>query len=182
MNLRESLESIELEFLNKHVKAKVLKSLKDVRGLDEPIEASEPGSEVALRRWVALKLAEEGFIAFKEGEEMTLDELVDVHWKESLQPSSRLSSLPEDFYQRLRLYLKKVAGKGDRQRLEKSVRLAKDIVNARTRKIVSMAVSLAVPQELLQSLAPEERLLYDEVRGLVEYWRSYVFQPLEEAG
>lgn len=180
--MKEALESIELEFLSKHIKVKVLRSLKDVRGLDEPIGASEPESEVSLKRCVALKLAEEGYVAFKEGEEMTLNELTDAHWKESLQPSSRLSGLPEGFYQRLRLYLRKVAEKGDRQLLEKSIRLAKDIVNARTRKIVSMAVSLAVPQELLQNLAPEEKLLYEEVRALVEYWRSYVFQSLGEAG
>lgn len=179
MGLKEGLEDIELRFLNKEVRVQALRRLPEIVGLEERVKPSEPGSEIGVKRWAALRLAEEGLVAFKQGEEMTLDELVNVHWRESLQPSSRLGSIPKDFYQRLRLFLGKTASTGDSRLIEKCMRLARDIVNSRTRKIVGMAVSLSVPQELLKPLTLEEMLLYREIRKAVEFWRSYVLKPGE---
>jgi hypothetical protein len=184
MGLKDALEELEFDFLNKDVKVKILKSLEDVIVLGEAIKPYEPDSEVKVKRWIALKLVENGAAVFKPGEELTEEELINAHWREGLQPSTRLSELQGDFYQKLRLHLRKVKyeaeSRGNIQLLEKSKRLARDIVDSRTRKIVNMAISLSVPQELLQLLTAEEKALYDEIKRIVELWRSYILEPLKE--
>lgn len=178
MGLKDVLEGMEIEFLNKDAKVKILKSLEGTVVLGEAIKPYEPESEVKLKRWIALKLVEKGLAVFKQGEELTAEELTNIHWREGLQPSTRLSEIQGDFYQKLRLYLRKIKyeaeNRGNLQLLEKSKRLARDIVDSRTRKIVNMAASLNVPQELLQLLTAEERALYEEIRQIVEFWRNYV--------
>jgi hypothetical protein len=186
MSLKDVLEELEFEFLNKDVKVRILKSLEDVTVLGDTIKPYEPDSEVKLKRWIALKLVENGAAVFKQGEELTGEELTNIHWREGLQPSTRLSEIQGDFYQKLRLYLRKVKyeaeSHGNIQLLEKSKRLARDIVDGRTRKIVNMAMSLSVPQELLQLLTAEERALYDEIKRIIEFWRSYILDPSKEVG
>lgn len=184
MNLKDALEELEFEFLNRDVKVKILKSLEDVTVLGENIKPYDPDSEVKLKRWVALKLVEKGVAVFKQGEELTGEELTNVHWREGLQPSTRLSEIQGDFYQKLKLYLRRVKyeaeSRGNTQLLERSKRLARDVIDSRTRKIVNMAASLNVPQELLQLLTVEERALYDEVKQIIEFWRGYILDPSTE--
>ncbi|MEM1569406.1 MAG: hypothetical protein QXM89_00155 [Candidatus Bathyarchaeia archaeon] len=178
MSLKSTLEELEVEFLNRDVKIKILKSLEGATVLGGGIKPYEPDSEVKLKRWIALKLVEKGVATFKQGEELTSEELTNIHWREGLQPSTRLSEIPGDFYQKLRLYLRKVKHeaefRGSSQLLEKYKRLARDIVDSRTRKIVNMAASLNVPQELLQLLTVEEKALYEEIKQIIEFWRSYI--------
>jgi len=172
---------VDFEFENAEVKVLASRGCPEIELVGLKVGPFEEGREYQVLFWVARELEGAG-IARIQGEGL-LDavELNKVQWKERVQPVGRVSSLPEDFYPGLRRYLadlKREAGKGaERVReYEKAVRLARDIVNCRLKKVVSLSSSPAQTDQFLNNLAREERLLYDRLSRIIGDWRDSILR------
>jgi DNA replication initiation complex subunit (GINS family) len=58
--------------------------------------------------------------------------------------------------------------------LKKVIKLSHDVISTRLNKIVSLSASPVETNEVLQSLALEERILYDRLHGIISEWRSNI--------
>jgi DNA replication initiation complex subunit (GINS family) len=139
----------------------------------------EEGREYEVRFWIAQELERVGIVRFREEDILDVVKLHKIHWKERVQPASKVSPIPEDFYPRLRRYLAylKKAAQNNAEKLkdhEKSVRISHDIVNSRTKKIVSLASSPPLTAQELQNLTPEEKALYHRLHKIIDTWRSRI--------
>jgi hypothetical protein len=144
----------------------------------------EEGKEYEVRFWVAQELQRAGIVRFREEDTLDVVKLHKTHWKERVQPSNKVSPLPEEFYPRLRRYLVYLenASSNNSERMrdyEKSLRISRDVVNCRVKKIVSLASSPPLTAQRLQSLTPEERTLYHRLHRIISEWRRKI---LEERG
>ncbi len=141
----------------------------------------EEGREYELRFWVAQELERLGAVRFREEDLLDVVKLHKTHWKERAQPSNRVSPLPEEFFPQLRRYLTslKKASQNNSDKLkdyEKSARTARDIVNCRVKKIVSLASSTPLTAQALQNLTPEERTLYYTINRMIRDWRNKILR------
>ena len=139
----------------------------------------EEGRDYELRFWVARELEEAGVVRFREEDVLDVIKLHKIHWKERVQPTNQVSSLPAGFYPQLRRYLSGLetmtqANSGKLKDLEKSMQIALDITNCRVKKIVAMASSPPLTAQALQSLTPEERALYHHLFSLIDEWKSRI--------
>ena len=144
----------------------------------------EEGREYNVRFWVARELVKAGIAHFKEEESLDAVKLYKIQWKERVQSGKRFSSLPDDFYFKLRRYLAGVkseaAKRTDKMReYEKTSGLSRDIINCRLKKIVSLSSSPAQTSQILQNLTREERMIYTHLYKVISEWRSKI---LEEVG
>jgi len=104
-----------------------------------------------------------------------------MHWKERVQPVRQISSLPEDFYPRLRRYLAglKREAVNDPEKMkeyEKVSRLSHDIINCRLKKIVSLASTFVQTNQILKNLTREERIIYERLSSIISDWRSKILK------
>lgn len=139
----------------------------------------EEGREYEVRFWIAQELERAGIVRFREEDMLDVVKLHKIHWKERVQPTNKVSSLPEEFFPRLRRYLSYLqkASNNNSEKLknhEKSMRISRDIVNCRVKKIVSLASSPPLTAQALQNLTPEERTLYHHLQGIINDWRDNI--------
>lgn len=120
-------------------------------------------------------------VRFREEDMLDVVKLHKIHWKERVQPTNKVSSLPEEFYPKLRryiAYLEKTSEKSSEKlkEHEKSMSISRDIVNCRVKKIVSLASSTPLTAQALQSLTSEERTLYHRLYEIINEWRSKILK------
>jgi len=60
--------------------------------------------------------------------------------------------------------------------LEKTRHLARDIVNSRLRKIISIASAPAQTEQILKNLTGEERFLYGRLYRFINEWRTQILE------
>ena len=141
----------------------------------------QKGREYDVRFWVAQEVVRAGIARFHEDEVLTLIKLNKVHWKERVQSSQQITSLPQDFYPRLRRYLfdlEEVALRKpeERRKYERAAGLSRDIVNLRLKKIVSLASSPAQTPQILRNLTKEERVVYERLYAIVNEIRTEILK------
>ncbi len=141
----------------------------------------EEGREYEVRFWIAQELERDGVVRFREEDLLDVVKLHKIHWKERVQPTNKVSPLPEEFYPRLRRYLAHLqkTSQNNSERLkehEKSARISRDIVNSRIKKIVSLASSPPITEQALQDLTPEERTLYHTLHKIISEWRNKILK------
>lgn len=117
----------------------------------------------------------------KETEDaMTSSRLYSIFHRERIQPVHSFSSLPKNFYVRMRKIIRELNRKSqrdpDKMREYEYVKLLfRDIVNTRIRKIVNLAISLASSREAaLRNMQPEERELYHKLEVALKDFRTLV--------
>jgi len=98
--------------------------------------------------------------------------------RERIQPANKLSSLPKNFYARAKKYIRGLRRKAredpDKMReYEYEMSFFRDIVSARVKKIVNLAISSS-KEDVLRNMQPEERELYHKLRIVVEDFRALV--------
>ena len=101
------------------------------------------GKEYEVRFWIAQELKKAGIARLRMDEPLDLMILNKIHWKERVQASQRVTSLPEAFYPKLRRYLEELNEKAMkkpeiRNDYEKARKLSEDITRMRLKKIVSL--------------------------------------------
>ena len=160
------------------VKVKVLKRVPEIRVGEEVLGPFLQDQEVEVERWIARILKEEGYVEVVDEKGVDLATISRIAWKESRSPQP--APLEPTFYVKVRNYLKSLAEKArispealNEKRLAE-VRLI-DIINCRVQKIVNIALTGAQPpREVLECLTPEEKMLFNEVCGLISRWRRSV--------
>ena len=173
------IKDVEFEFENDSVRIISNKKCPEIELMGLKIGPFEEGREYRVKFWVAQELERAGIARFREEELLDPVKLYKIQWKERVQSSTQFSSLPEDFYAKLRRYLtdvKKEAIKRTEKMREydKVAGLSRDIINCRLKKIVSLSSSPTKASQILQNLAREERLIYDHLYEIISEWRSRI--------
>jgi hypothetical protein len=176
----------DADFVFKNMSVKIVAN-RDSPKIDLPgikVGPFKEGKDYEVRFWVAQELKKAGIAHLRTHEPLNLMLLNKIHWKESVQSSKKVTSLPEDFYPKLRLYLeelneeaiKKVESRGD---FEKARKLSDDITRTRLKKIVSLASSPAQTRQILGNLTKEELALYDYLYEKISKWRIEILKNQE---
>ncbi len=179
VKLLTSIKGADFEFENTAVRIVAVRSCPEIGLAGLKIGPFEEGREYEVRFWMARELEKAGIARFREEELLSSVMIYKIHWKERVQPLKRVSSLPKDFYPKLRRYLFDLKGETMRstekmREYEKVIKLSRDVINTRLNKIVSLSASPVETNEVLQSLAWEERILYDRLHGTISEWRSNI--------
>ena len=176
-----SVEDADFIFENKPIRVTANRDEPKIKLAGITVGPFEEGKEYEIRHWIAEELEAAGVIRFREEDLLNVVKLHKMNWKERVQPTNRLSSLPVNFYPQLRRCLVNLekTSKSDSRKLreyEKSIRISHDIVNSRLKKIVSLASSPPVTAQALQCLTPEERILYHRLHRIIGEFRSRILE------
>jgi hypothetical protein len=173
-------------FENKPVKIFTNRNCPEIQLVGMKVGPFEEGKEYEVPYWIAKELERAGIARIREEELLDAVKLHKISWKESIQQARQVSPLDEDFYPRLRRYLvtlkrKAVSNPEKMREYEKATRLARDIVNCRLRKIVSLASFPAQTNQTLNNLALEERILYHHLNTIINEWKSQILKVMKES-
>lgn len=174
-----TIENVELLFENSKARMVARRSCPEVEIAGEKLAAFEEGDEFQARVWVGWVLSELGLADFQDEDRLDLVGLHKLYWKEGIQNGKRLSTLPEFFYSKLRRFLSDLKKKshddaGLVMEYGKARRLAQDVLNCRLMKIVGLAAAPAQTGDVLESMTPEERDLYDRLSKVIRDWESKI--------
>lgn len=145
----------------------------------------QEGKEYEVKFWVASELKKAGVAHIRMDDPLNLMMLNKIHWKERVQTSQRLTSLPEEFYPKLRRFLKelneeaikKPEKRGD---YDKAKNISDDITRMRLKKIVALASSgRDQTGEILRTLTKEEKYVYDCLHKIISKWKTEILKPTE---
>jgi len=100
-----SIRDADFIFKNTPVKIMVNRNCPEIELAGLKVGPFQEGKEYEVRFWIAQELKRAGIARFREEESLDLMKLNKIHWKERVQASQQVASLPEDFYPRLRRYL-----------------------------------------------------------------------------
>ena len=144
------------------------------------------GKEYEVRYWIATELEKTRIAHIRMDEPLDLMMLNKIHWKERVQTSRRVNSLPKEFYPKLRRFLEELHEKAikkpeKRSDSEKAKNLSADIIRMRLKKIVSLASSgRDQSSQILQSLTKEEKSMYDCLHKIMSEWQTEILKTQGE--
>jgi len=175
------IRDADFTFENTPVKIVVNRNCPEIELAGLKVGPFQEGREYEVKFWIAQELEKAGIARFREEELLDLVKLNKIHWKERVQSIQQISSLPEDFYPRLRRYLtdlkkeavKKPEKMGD---YDKARGLSRDIINLRLKKIVSLASAPAQTDQILKDLTREERVVYKSLYETISEWRNEILK------
>jgi hypothetical protein len=172
------IKDSDTAFKNKSTRVIALRSSPEVELAGLTVGPFEEGNEYEVRFWVALELEKAG-IARPREETLNASRLYPILHLERSQPVSSLSSLPEDFYPRLRRVLEDL--KNDSRSSPEKMReydyvqqLSKDIASCRLKKIISLASAPGQKGQVLRNLTAEELALYGALDKIINQWRREI--------
>jgi DNA replication factor GINS len=175
------LENLDFRFENSRVKVIANRNYPEMKLAGLNVGPFQEGNEYEVYNWVAQLLAAQGIAHFREEDNLDATKLYKVQWKERVQVAGQISELPENFYPKLRRYLKQL--KRDLQKqpekiteYQKTRHLADDIVNSRLRKIVTLSSGPIQAEQILNKLTIEEQLIYMQLAKDVNHWRSRILE------
>jgi len=175
----ETIEDIDTEYENSLTKVSVLRDLSEFTVAGKTVGPFKSGQVMEVAYWVAEKLIEVGVAKFEDEQTLSLASLSKIHWKETIPASRQIAPLQGDFYSALRRFLLrlKIASRSDPNKLkefEKAQGLAKDIANCRMRKIMALAAAPPQTDQVMQNLAYDERVLYNQLSRILSDWREKI--------
>jgi len=140
------------------------------------------GKQYEVRYWIATELKKAGIARIRMDDPLDLMMLSKIHWKECVQASRMATSLPKEFYPKLRRFLEELHEKAikkpeKRSDSEKAKNLSADIIRMRLKKIVSLASSgRDQTGQILQSLTKEEKSMYDCLHKIIDEWQTEILK------
>lgn len=182
MEMGEELTPRDLDFdyEDSFVRIISLTNLQEITIADTTVGPFEEGKEFETRYWIAEELVRSGYARFHEEAILSYATISKLHWRETkLSPGLQIFQLPDHFYPKLRRFLKAARERSTSEptaatQYLQADRLARDIINCRLRKIVSLAASSTRTASLAQVLSKEERVLFERVRSAVAEWESRI--------
>jgi len=143
------------------------------------------GKEYEVRLWIAAELKKAGIARIRMEDPLTLMMLNKIHWKERVQTSQKLTSLPENFYPKLRRFLQDLSDDAikkpeKRSDADKAINLSKDIIRMRLKKIISLASSGDKTSEIRQGLTKEEADVYGSLHKIISEWHDEILKTQGE--
>lgn len=181
MQLVTKMRSLDFAFENLPVRVVANRNCPEIKLAGLNVGPFEEGNEYEVPYWIALELQKFGIVRPRGEEMLDASALYKIHWKERVQSTGQLSSLPENFYPKIRRLLAELKGEIAKQPekmrdYERMKHLALDIVNLRLKKIVSLAATPTQMEQFLKSLTQEERLLYEELYKNINLWRTKILE------
>lgn len=175
-----SVEDGDFMFENKMVRVVANRDEAKIKLAGFSVGPFDEGKEYEVRFWIAQILERNGVVRLQSEGLLDVVSLHKIHWKERVQPPNKVSSLPEEFYPKLRRCLAdlKEASKVSSEKLkeyDKSLRISHDIVNCRVKKIVSLSSHPPLTAQALQSLSGEEKMLYHRLHSIIHDWKTKIF-------
>jgi hypothetical protein len=173
--------TLDFCFENSLVKIVANRNCPEIKLAGLTIGPFDEGNEYEVYFWVAKELANSGMVHFREDDVLDATKLFKVQWKEGVQIPGQISELPEDFYPKLRRYLATIKEEISKQpekinEYEKTRHLAKDIVNSRLKKIVSLSAGPSQTDQVLKKLTSEEKILYEQLVKLISRWKTNILE------
>jgi hypothetical protein len=175
---RSHIKNADSLFENKSTKVIAVRSFSKIELAGLTVGPFEEGNEYEVRLWIARELEKAGITHLRE-ETLTASRLYKIQWTERIQSVSNLSSLPEDFYPRVRRLiedLKRVSKSGPEKMKEYEYvqKLSKDIFSCRLKKIISLASTPGQKSQILRNLTVEELTLYEKLNKIIDGWRAEI--------
>lgn len=172
--IRAILEGRERDYLLSKSRVTMKSSLENIDLGDYKIESVKAGESVELPRWVAEELVQMNLA--EAAEEPLETEILRALSREKMMGPLQLSTLPADFYVRMRRRLAYIgdAAKEGRVRKEDYDRLLKtsyDLIGMRLSKLLSLSGSSTTATALGEKLTPEEKSFFSISQSLSKEWR-----------
>ncbi len=168
------IERKEREFMLSKTRVRMKTSVENLNAGDYRTEALSEGQSVEIPRWIA-----EEFVELKLAEpleERFEDELSRALSKEKMMGPLQLSTLPPDFYMRMRRKLASLSGRaGSEMKKEDADRMriaCYDLVGMRLSKLLALSSSSAHGSALTEKLVPEEEAFFSISQSLSADWRA----------
>jgi hypothetical protein len=174
-NARSPIKDADASFENKPIKVVAVRSSPEIELTGLKVGPFDEGNEYEIRFWIARELEKVGLVRPRE-ETLNASRLYPILHRERIQPISNLSSLPDDFYPRLRRVLEDLKGvsKSSPEKMreyEHVQQLSQDIADCRLKKIITLASTQGQKGQILRSLTAEELILYEELGKIITEWR-----------
>lgn len=181
--IKDRLRLIEMDFDIRPVRVQFIKDYENLP-TQNGLVSLRRGDEVELPRWQAEELLEKEYVEIKE-QLLNIDEANFYHYREKRsQSASAPQQLPQDFYLRSRELIKKLDEAirkspssmllRDREVIEKNI-----MELAETRLIKIIRLAQAGGEEYREKMTPEEAVMYNIARSLLEAWRNYISELLK---
>ncbi len=175
------ISTLDFSYENSLVKIVANKNCPEIKLSGLTVGPFDEGNEYEAYFWVAKELASSGMVHFREDDILDATRLFKVQWKEGVQIPGQISELPDDFYPKLRRYLATLKEEISRQperinEYEKTKHLAKDIVNSRLKKIVSLSTAPSQSEQVTKKLSNEEKILYGQLVKLISQWKTNILE------
>jgi len=175
---------LDFSFENSPVRIIANRNCPEIKLAGLSVGPFEEGNEYEVQFWLAKELEKAGIARFREEERLDATKIYKIQWTERVQTAGQISKLPEDFYPKLRrclTELKEEVGKSPEKmrEYEKIWHLTRDIVNARLKKIVSIASAPTQTEQMLKNFTGEERLLYEQIHKFIHEWRTKILEGEE---
>ena len=133
------------------------------------LNTASKGESIETARWLNQYLAGKGIVKeLGDGLEIELYKALN---REKIAGPYQLSVLKSDFYQRLRVYLRRGDIDGD---LQKARVYARDLITLRLNKLTALAVSTSENDKILIILTPEESMVFEQIKNIIKSWKNTV--------
>ena len=181
MRLPLKLENVDFQFENSRVSIIANRNYPEIKLAGLKIGPFQEGNEYNVYYWTAHELVASGVAHFREEDNLDATKLYKVQWKERVQVAGQISELPENFYPKLRRYLKQLKQEAATKpekfgEYPKAKHLADDIVNSRLKKIVTLSSGPIQADQILNKLTIEEQLIYMQLGKNVNQWRTHILE------
>jgi hypothetical protein len=173
--LKQMLERREREYLLGKTTVKMRSSVENLDVGDFRIEQLSEGESIELPRWVADELIGQGLAEAAEGP--FENEIFRTLSKEKMMGPLQLSTLPGDFYVKMRRRLGQLSagvadGKMKKEELERLRAVCYDLVGIRLSKLLSLSSSSTSASSLADKLTPEESTFFAVSQSLSKEWKG----------
>ena len=177
-NISTFIQDREMEYLLRPVKLIVKHNLPKITMNSFELEESKEGDLIELPRWAAEEIAKLGFVEVQE--ESFEVEMLKALSRERIQSSNQISTLTDDFYLKLKRYLRRLKDDTETKKSSKndygeSYIKAMDLLKIRTVKLLPLTVG-EDNQEIMRKITSEEQTLFNEVRNTVQKWRKKILE------
>ncbi|MDV3243789.1 MAG: hypothetical protein LYZ66_01280 [Nitrososphaerales archaeon] len=175
--IKAVLEDRERNFLLSTSRVTMRSSLENIEVGDFKIESLKEGESVELPRWVAEELVQMNLA--EASEEPFETEILKALSREKMMGPLQLSSLPADFYNRMRRRLSYLGnsvkeGRVRREDYERLRATSYDLIGMRLSKLLSLSSSSATAAALGEKLTPEERTFFTVSQSISKEWRAAI--------
>jgi len=121
-------------------------------------------------------------MAFAEIQEESFNlELFKALSRERMQDPSQISTLKADFYLKMKRQIKLMKAMMEKDESSKEVyekfsSSAYDLIALRTSKLLYLAGSSTLSPDLERKTTPEERILFEFIRSIIENWKKAIIE------
>jgi hypothetical protein len=169
------IEERERGFLLENSRVVMKSSVENIEVGDYRIEKLAEGQSVDLPRWVAEELVSLNLAEMTE--EPFEAELFRALSREKMMGMLQLSTLPQDFYLRMKRRLSFLAqavseGRAKREEVDRLRTGSYDLIGMRLSKLLSLSSSSSQGTSLTDRLTPEEDAFFSVSQSLSKEWRA----------